>query len=57
MDAMMNASLAPPSSSLTVSFKAYLPAEEYRWICESVAVNGNVPPGLGYGSGAVPSLK
>jgi hypothetical protein len=48
-------SLIPPSS-LTVSFRPYLSAEKYRWTCESIAVNGNVPPGLGYGSGSIPSL-
>ena len=50
-------SIAPPSSSLTVSLRSNLHADECLWTRESVTVNGKVPPGLGYGSGPIPSLK
>lgn len=57
MNVTTSASHAPPSMCLTVSLRSNLPAPEYRWTCESVAVNGKLPPGLGNGSGAVPSLQ
>jgi len=47
----------PPSSSPTLRAMTRVPLRAYMCSRESVAVNGNVPPRRGYGSGPMPSLK